>query len=122
MPVVPAERDGVADPLQRDDLHQPVVDRRRVSLGDRALHPRAGKPSRNSLEEVDRPRYKRRIGYSSKMLDAGAVDRRTSTGCFGCHQQWRSSTPNRSVKREIDREMPAFDPVRTLRLLSAAGR
>jgi len=72
------------------------------------LHPRAGKPSRNSVEEVDRPRYKRRIGYSSKMLDAGAVDRRTGTGCFGCHQQWRSSTPNRSVESGIDRKMAAF--------------
>ena len=55
MPGVPAERDAIADPLQRNEGHQPVVDRRRVSLGDRALHPRAGKPSRNSVEEVDRP-------------------------------------------------------------------
>ena len=70
---VPTKRDSVTDALQRDEGHQPVVDRRRVSSGNGPLHSRRGKPSRHFGEKADRTRHERRVCGPSKMLDARKI-------------------------------------------------
>ena len=63
----------VADTLQRDEDHRPVVDGRRVSSSNGMLHSRRGEPSRHFAEKADRTRHERRVCDSSEVLEAGEI-------------------------------------------------